>query len=1101
MNGWLLALRGMRHYWRTHVGVLLGIVCATMVLVGALSVGDSVRLSLRDQSLQRIGQFSSVLAAGDRFVQADLANRIAAATGGTCVPAMMLPGVAANSDGAARTGIVDVFGIDDRFFGMSTRAATRPSPASGEAILNERLARQLGAKVGEEIVVRIEKPSLMPQEAAMATVDEISFALRVKVIDIVTAGEFGRFGLRTSQVPPFNLFVSLAWLQEELELPGRANMLLTSDDAESAYAALKATWQLADAELQLQDRNDGTVTELTSTRIFLDQPIADATQQLAPDALGVVTYFVNSIKTESAATPYSMISAIGPLDDSVPTPAALAATRDLAAPTLGADQLVCNQWLAEDLKLQTGASIEVAYWVMNSQLQFEEQTRTFTVHSIVPLAGAAADQSLMPAFPGLAEARSCRDWEPGVPVDLQKLDDRDQKYWEQHKGTPKAFATLATGREMWSNRFGTLTSIRVAGKHRPRLAAELTNNIEPRALNLFFQDLRGPALAGGMPATDFGSLYLGLSFFLIVAALLLAAMLFAFGVEQRHTEIGTLLAVGFEPSTVRWLFVREALVLATLGSLVGAALGASYTHAVLAALDTLWRDTIGQTTLTAHIVPDTVAIGATCAVAAALLAISLAMRRAFRKPAVELLSAKAGTELASGGTTWLRRVIVLATLLGAIWMIARAQPHRATSAFFGGGALLLISMLVGYRDLLVSVKAGTNLRSIAALAVRNCGRRPGRSTATIALLASGTFLVVAIQANRLTPPADPTERSAGTGGFTLFGRTTLPVLRDLESDVGREAYGLDDDELDQVAIVPMRVRTGDDASCLNLATAQNPQLVGVLPQAFADRECFRFTRSEATKGTTQSPWLLLDKDYGANVVPAIGDGGSVAWALHKKLGDSLTYRDEAGNDFQVRIVGTVADSILQGNLVIADHHLQQRFPSASGYRMFLIDAPPERAERVTTDLSRALLDVGLELTPTTARLAAFQSIQNTYLVIFQLLGGLGLLLGTAGLGVVVLRNTLERRGELATLGAVGFDHAAVRRLVFCEHGVLLVLGLITGTAAAALALLPALGGERAMPLAPVIGFVATIAISGVLWVWVASVLATRGNTLAGLRGE
>ena len=185
MNAWLLALRGMRHYWRTHLGVLLGIACATTVLCGALSVGDSVRLSLRDQSLARIGEATSVLAAGDRFVQADLSERIAAAvtaragSKARCVPVMQLPGVAASDGGTTRTGIVDVFGVDHAFFSLSARGQSRQALEAGEAILNERLAAQLGVSLGDEIVVRVERPSLMPQEATMATVDEVSFALRV----------------------------------------------------------------------------------------------------------------------------------------------------------------------------------------------------------------------------------------------------------------------------------------------------------------------------------------------------------------------------------------------------------------------------------------------------------------------------------------------------------------------------------------------------------------------------------------------------------------------------------------------------------------------------------------------------------------------------------------------------------------------------------------------------------------------------------------------------------------------------------------------------------------------------------------------------------
>src|ERR1700749_4672593 len=107
-------------------------------------------------------------------------------------------------------------------------------------------------------------------------------------------------------------------------------------------------------------------------------------------------------------------------------------------------------------------------------------------------------------------------------------------------------------------------------------------------------------------------------------------------------------------------------------------------------------------------------------------------------------------------------------------------------------------------------------------------------------------------------------------------------------------------------------------------------------------------------------------------------------------------------------------------------------------------------------LTRAFQNYGLELTPTTRRLDAFNAVQNTYLSTFQVLGGLGLLLGSAGLGVVVLRNVQERRGELALLLAIGFRKRALQWLVLSEHGALLGLGLAVGIIAAVIGVLPAL---------------------------------------------
>ncbi|HIG80232.1 MAG TPA: FtsX-like permease family protein, partial [Verrucomicrobiales bacterium] len=189
------------------------------------------------------------------------------------------------------------------------------------------------------------------------------------------------------------------------------------------------------------------------------------------------------------------------------------------------------------------------------------------------------------------------------------------------------------------------------------------------------------------------------------------------------------------------------------------------------------------------------------------------------------------------------------------------------------------------------------------------------------------------------------------------------------------------------------------------------------------------------------------------------------WMLHVKVGDLIDYPDESGGTFKIRIAGFLANSVLQGDLIISEKQFVKHFPSASGYRVFLIDsADPKATSAIAIALSFALEDYGLELTPATRRLAEFSQVQNTYLDIFQALGGLALLLGSVGLGVVVLRNVLERRGELALLQAVGFRKSALHLLVLAEHGGLLVLGLLAGIISAAVAVWPALSAPgQGMP--------------------------------------
>jgi ABC-type antimicrobial peptide transport system permease subunit len=322
----------------------------------------------------------------------------------------------------------------------------------------------------------------------------------------------------------------------------------------------------------------------------------------------------------------------------------------------------------------------------------------------------------------------------------------------------------------------------------------------------------------------------------------------------------------------------------------------------------------------------------------------------------------------------------------------------------------------------------------------------------------------------------------------------------MNGEAGRKALGLDPRGLANVEAVQFRVREGDDASCFNLNRAQQPRLLGVDPKELARRGAFTFT--EVVTDADETGWDLLDMDLDTGVVPAVGDYPTVFWALGKNIGEELEYSDEKGRTLRVRIVGMIESSILQGSLVIDENEFTARFPSVDGYGVFLIDAPADAVESISNELSSALRDYGLVLTPAAERQAAFGAVENTYLSIFMVLGGLGLVLGSIGLGLVVLRNMLERRGELAMLRAVGFDKARLKRMVFYEHGGLMLAGLVCGVFAAVIAVIPALqspGG--AVPYLSLGATVLLIAASGAIWVWIAAGLALRGHLLDALRVE
>jgi ABC-type antimicrobial peptide transport system permease subunit len=203
--------------------------------------------------------------------------------------------------------------------------------------------------------------------------------------------------------------------------------------------------------------------------------------------------------------------------------------------------------------------------------------------------------------------------------------------------------------------------------------------------------------------------------------------------------------------------------------------------------------------------------------------------------------------------------------------------------------------------------------------------------------------------------------------------------------------------------------------------------------------------------------------------------------LHSDLGKEINITDDSGAPVKLRIVGLLSDSVFQSGLLMSEKNFLRLYPSSEGYGFFLIETPPGDADRAKSVLETALGDRGFEVTPSARRLEAYLAVENMYLSTFQVLGGFGLLLGTLGLAVVLLRSVWERRGELALLRALGYRHRALNWLLLSENGFLLLLGLGIGTATALLAIAPHLmGGGGAIPWPELLGMLAGVLAVGLL---------------------
>lgn len=1124
-----LFYRNLTHYWRTNLAVIAGVAAAVAVLAGALLVGDSVRASLRDLVLMRLGETSFVITS-ENFFREGLAGELSArpdfqSSFADAAPLIALDGVVSHENSGRRASGVLVYGVDDRFWVFNRR--TGPPLESREILLSPSLAAEFGAVAGDSVLVRVRKPSAVAVDSVHSDKDSFGASLRVSVAATLDADELGEFTVRPQQGAVRAVFVPLERLQSALEQPGKVNGILVSDRRELSTGAdpearrgqledlLRSTYALIDLDVQvieLPTRGPGLELSVESGRVTLDDRVAEATRsailELGWETTGVFTYLANTIRIGSREVPYSLVSAVdgeafaslpggtGPQSEEDPPP------------------LWLNEWAWNDLGASLGETVELEYYVWHEGGRLETRTAEFRLVASVEMTGLGGDRRLAPTFPGLSDSPTVADWDPPFPVDLDRIRPRDEDYWEQYRTAPKAFIPLDVGQQLWRTRYGELTALRLSpppetpsGVALARTELEVRERLDPVAAGMAVYAARAAGTRSSSGAIDFGLYFISFSFFIVVSAVLLASLFFRLGVEQRLREIGLLEAVGFGAADIRRLFVGEGILLSALGSLIGVAGAVAYGAVMMYGLRTWWVDGVGTTFLRLEIAPLSLVIGFVGGMATAAACIWWTLRglRSLSPRSLIAGSSEAAPVPASKRRNvwrWAAAATLAAfALLGASWV----EWLDVAAGFFGAGALLLTASLCAGWGWLASRKRQVVLGAtggVVRMGFRNASWRPGRSLLSIGMMASAAFIIVSVDAFRREIP-EGFDRSSGTGGFALLAESLLPVAYDLNTDAGRRGAGFDDEELNTLRAArffSFRLRPGEDVSCLNLYQPQNPRVLGV-PDELIEEGRFSFQSSLAsTPDERANPWALLNTQFPDGAVPAIADAHTLTYILKRKPGEDFVFQHE-GRSLRLRLVAALADSIFQSELLIAESNFMSLFPYHSAFRIFLIDSEADRIADVASALEEGLADSGLDVIPARERLETFHRVESTYISTFQSLGGLGLLLGTLGLSAVMLRNVFERRREMALLRATGYRASDLATLVVAENTVLLFGGLLSGVVAAGLAIMPALLARGTIPGGSLAWMLVGVVLVGLLSSVAAVIALLRAPLLADLRSE
>ena len=1123
-------MKSLAWHGRSYLAVAASIATTCAVICGALLVGDSVRESLRTQALERLGRTEYSLDTPE-FFREELAGDLG--PGFEAVPMVLLRGSVVHSENRRRASGVNIIAVDSRFGGVSS-SPDAWGLGRGETKINATLATDLEAKAGDDLLVSFELYSDIPREHALGSREDTFERLKVSVREVDEDRDAAIFDLRLQQEAPRNVFVSLKWVQAVLKRDGEVNAIVVcTGGSGDPRDALRAGWKLEDIGALLRVDEERGYLALESRGFLLDSRLVAAARRAVSGSTyhrqEVLTYLANAIRVSGAEIPYSLVSAATPW--LLPGGGVAAGPLDSAggpSPGIENGDIVLNSWAMNDLKATAGDRVELRYFAVGPDHELTERTADFKLTGSVELAGAARDPGWTPEYPGVSDARTFSDWDPPFPIDHSKIREPgpDGDYWKEYSTTPKAFLNLKDGRRLWAGKYGQLTSFRVkipdganAQAVREDFSARLRAGIRPENFGLAFREIRREAVEASRSGTDFGMLFVSMSFFIIAAGLMLTAMTLRLALERRAKSLGMLGSLGFSRGRLRGILAREGFLATSLGALAGLLGGVGYAALLIEGLKTWWKDAVNAPFLALHVSSQSLALSLAVTVGLVVVTGALVIRKLTSLPPRRLLSGESSRQLGREDIvrSGRRRLVLGIFLLGlaaGFCVCAFFEVLPAVPAYLSTGGSLLVAGLVLFSWVLCRAPDGKATHSgahgLIRLGLRNGRRAGGRSLLTAGLIACATFVVVTVAAFQRDPAGDLPEKLSGNGGLALVGRSSSPLYSRFDTEKGRFEFGLDD-AVSKVLAAPetmvftMRERPGDETSCLNLYRPSEPRILGA-PGEFIHRGGFSWGGSLAEEADEKdNPWLLLEKDWEEwppGVIPAIGDQNTVMWILHSGLGKDIRVRDGKGRDVSLRIVGLLTNSLFQGSLVVSSGDFEDLFPGRRGWSTFFVETPPGGREALREALETQLVDFGLDLRSSGEVLAHFSRVQNTYLSTFMVLGGLGLLLGTVGLGAVLLRNVNERRGELALMRALGFSNGALSLIVLAETLFLILFGEIQGVVAALIATAPALASSQSeMAWGSLALILALVLAGGLLSCSIALRAALKVPVLGALRGE
>jgi ABC-type antimicrobial peptide transport system permease subunit len=665
-----IALRNLRGLSKMNLALLSATCVSTIVITGSLIAGDSLRESITNAAYENLSEVDEI-ATSYRLLNASVLTGLSEDESfmdevDHLSPLIHMRGIVEDPTTGARTQTAYVIGFDYTFlaFGdMISLDGTKLdySLAENEVYLNEVLADEIGAGKGDRVNISFSKLDQTFEAIFLGDQEKTNLKVQLIVRDVIRAESLGRFQLNANRNPPQNIYVSLESLQKVLGTQDSVNMILVSNNGDvkegvescevvssNLENALDEVVGYKDAGFKLIRNPEKGYLKLEAGDVFFSYDYYEllSTSSALDDldsASPIITYFWNSLSLENRLVPYSTVTAFDSDLDEKFGLFTINGTSEKISGELEKNEIIINNWTADRLQAKIGDVVSMNYSMMDDFYNIRYVTEDFTIKYIVAMEGKANDSMLMPDFPGIEGASTVLDWDPPFSVDLTLITDEDEKYWEDFKGTPKAFISLEAGAELWDTDIGNITQIRLLPKDSnlsalmQQVEGVLDDYVGMGEASLQVRSVKLDAINSAEGTDIFTGMFLAFSAACIMAAVVLIILLIKLRIESRSSEIGILRAIGFKIGAVNHIFLLEGTILSIIGGFFGVILGFLFGIFLIGGMNTFWSAIVEGSPVVFYFTPDSLVVGFTSGIIISIITMILTLRFEGRKTVIESL--------------------------------------------------------------------------------------------------------------------------------------------------------------------------------------------------------------------------------------------------------------------------------------------------------------------------------------------------------------------------------------------------------------------------------------------------------------------------------